>query len=65
MGKEGYLVLAISILVILLVVFLVSFVMYIKTPAPKGCEDMKISEENCSKCGKTECSFYKKAEEGK
>ena len=38
MSKEGYLILAISILVILLVVFIVSFVLYVKTPAPKGCE---------------------------
>lgn len=65
MSQTEYLILAISIVVFLLAVFVISFVLFMKTPAPKGCEDMKISEENCSKCGKTECSFYKKVEEEK
>jgi hypothetical protein len=63
MSKEGYLALAISILVILLVVFIVSFVIYMKTPAPKGCENIKISEENCANCNHSECSFYKERNE--
>ena len=63
MSKEGYLILAISILVVLLVVFIVSFVLYVKTPAPKGCEQMKISEENCANCSHAECSFYKERNE--
>ncbi len=63
MSKEGYLILAISILVVLLVVFIVSFVMYMKTPAPKGCENIKISEENCASCNHKECSFYKERNE--
>lgn len=63
MSKEGYLILAISILVILLAVFIVSFVLYIKTPAPKGCENIKISEENCASCSHSECSFYKERNE--
>ena len=63
MSKEGYLILGISILVILLVIFIVSFVLYQKTPAPKGCESIKISEENCSSCGHKECSFYKERNE--
>ena len=63
MSKEGYLILAISILVVLLVVFIVSFVLYVKTPAPKGCESLKIGEENCSKCSHSECSFYKERNE--
>jgi len=65
MSQVGYLVLAISILVLLLVVFIVSFVKYVKTPAPKGCENIKISEENCASCGHTECSFYKERNEEK
>ncbi|MBR0439170.1 MAG: hypothetical protein IJK27_00195 [Bacilli bacterium] len=60
MSKEIYLVIGISVLVLLLITFIVSFVLYVKTPAPKGCEDMKISEEKCASCSHSECSFYKK-----
>ena len=59
LSKVGYLILAISILVALLVVFVVSFVLYKKTPVPKGCEYLKINDENCSACGNSECSHYK------
>ena len=59
MGQTGYLIIAIVILVVLLATFLVSFVLYVKTPAPKGCENIKISEENCSSCNHKECKFYK------
>ncbi len=63
MSETGYLILAISILVALLAIFIVSFVLYRKTPVPKGCENIKISEENCAGCTHSECSFYKKREE--
>lgn len=59
MTKTGYLILGIAILVALLVVFVVSFIIYVRTPAPKGCEHLKISEENCSSCSHEECRFYK------
>lgn len=59
MSKEAYLIIAIVILVTLLVTFIVSFVLYRRTPVPKGCEHIKISEENCSSCSHEECSFYK------
>ena len=59
MGTTGYLIIAISILVILLAVFIVSFVLYVKTPAPKGCENIKINDDNCSSCNHKECKFYK------
>ena len=59
MTQTGYLILGISILVALLIVFIVSFVIYVRTPAPKGCENVKISEENCSQCSNSECRFYK------
>ena len=58
MSQVGYLVLAISILVALLAVFIVSFIIYMKTPVPKGCENIKINEENCSSCNHKECQFY-------
>ena len=59
MSQIGYLILAISILVALLAIFIVSFVLYKRTPVPKGCEDLKISEEHCAICGHSECSYYK------
>ena len=59
MGTTDYLIIAISILVILLAVFIVSFVLYVRTPAPKGCENIKINDENCSSCNHKECKFYK------
>ncbi len=59
MSKEAYLVIAITILVALLAVFIISFILYKRTPVPKGCEKLKISEENCSSCSHKECSFYK------
>ena len=58
MSQAGYLILAISILVALATIFVISFVAYKRTPVPKGCEGIKISEENCSSCGNKECSYY-------
>ena len=58
MSQTGYLIIAISILVILLAIFVVSFILYKRTPVPKGCEYIKISEENCASCGHTECNHY-------
>ncbi len=50
--------LAISILVVLLIIFVVSFVLYRKTPVPKGCEEFeKPSEEKCHGCSQTGCHF--------
>ena len=59
LASVGYLILGISILVALLIIFIVSFILYKRTPVPKGCENLKINEENCSSCGHSECSFYK------
>ncbi|MBR0294320.1 MAG: hypothetical protein IJQ67_00180 [Bacilli bacterium] len=63
MNQTGYLILSISILVILLAVFIVSFILYKRTPLPKGCEKLKISEENCSACQNKGCEFYQKKDE--
>ena len=65
MTETGYLIIAISILAALLVLFFVTFVLYIRTPVPKGCEDLEMNDHNCSICGHTECSHYvgKKEEE--
>ena len=63
MSQTGYLILAIAILVSLLTIFIVSFILYKKTPVPKGCENIKIGEVNCSSCGHTECKHYQGGEE--
>lgn len=64
MNRVVYLIIAIVILVFLLVLFFVSFIIYKRTPAPKGCEELEINDEHCSACGHSECSFYKgKAED--
>ena len=63
MSQTGYLILAISILVSLLAIFIISFILYKRTPVPKGCKNIKISEESCSSCGHTECSRYQGGEE--
>ena len=60
MSKEISLILALTILVALLIVFVVSFILYKKTPVPKGCENLEISEENCADCSNKECSLRKK-----
>ena len=60
MSKEVALILSISILVALLIVFVVSFLLYKKTPVPKGCENLEISEENCAACENKACSLRKK-----
>ena len=47
MSKEVALILSISVLILLLIIFVVSFVIYKKTPVPKGCENLEINEANC------------------
>lgn len=60
MSKELYLLIAIMILVALLVIFFVTFVIYRRTPLPKGREDMKMAEEKCEACSNQNCMFHKK-----
>ena len=55
-----FLGLAITILVLLVVLFIVSFVLNKRTPVPKGCENIKISEEFCLNCTNTECKIHEK-----
>lgn len=50
-----YLILAIVVLTLLLAIFIISFVLYVRTPAPKGCKTP--SEEACSGCSKKGCEF--------
>ena len=60
MSKEVALIISITVLVALLIIFVVSFLLYKKTPVPKGCENLQISEENCAACNNKECSLRKK-----
>ena len=53
-------IIAVVVIITLLVVFFVSFYLMRKTPAPKGCEDIKISEENCSACSVENCPIKAK-----
>ncbi len=48
---------AILIIVVLVAVFIVSFVLYKKTPPPKGCEDLERNEEKCAACDEKGCRF--------
>lgn len=59
MTTTGYLILAIAIIVALLIIFVVSFVLYMRTPAPKGCEKLKIGPKNCEECDVEGCMIYK------
>ena len=59
MTTTGYLILAIAIIVALLIIFVVSFVLYKRTPAPKGCEKLKIGPKNCEECDVEGCMIYK------
>ena len=59
MSQTGYLVLAISTILALLIIFIVSFILNKKTPVPKGCENIQISDENCAACNNKGCALRK------
>ncbi len=63
MSQTGYLILAISIIVALLIIFVVSFVLYKRTPVPKGCENIQINDENCASCQVSNCAIKEKRNE--
>lgn len=46
-----------GIVVGLIIIFMVTYVLYHKTPVPKGCENLKLDEETCNACNNTECQF--------
>ena len=59
MSPTGYLILAICIIAALVVIFVVSFVLYMRTPAPKGCEKLGVGPKNCEDCDIEGCMIYK------
>jgi flagellar basal body-associated protein FliL len=58
MPQYVYVIIAIAIIVVLLVVAIVTFVLYRKTPAPKGCENLEPDANLCCACLKSGCPFY-------
>ncbi len=59
-SKTAALIISISIIVFLIVLFFVTFIKNRKTPVPKGCEHIKITEENCGACQVSDCSIKQK-----
>ncbi len=57
MDKIWYLIISIALIAFLIALFFITFVKNRKTPVPKGCENIEISEENCSACSNTLCSI--------
>ena len=58
MGKTGYIILAIALVVFLIIIFFVTYVLNKKTPVPKGCE-REVDEAMCQGCHNVSCKFYK------
>ena len=65
MGKTVALIFAIVIIAAFVILFFVTFLINRKTPVPKGCENIKISEDNCSACQVSDCSIKQKFEYNK
>ena len=61
MPKEVAIIVTIIVLVVLAILFFVSFLLYVKTPAPKGCENLGRDESKCEQCSETGCRFYQAA----
>ncbi len=57
-----YLFGAIALIVFFVALFFISFVHNRKTPPPKGCEHIKIEEENCMACNVEGCNIREKFE---
>lgn len=51
------LIIAIIVIVALIFIFIGSYVLNKKTPLPKGCENLKINDDVCLACNRTECKI--------
>ena len=60
MSQGAYLAIAIAIVVALAAFVIISFVVLRHMPAPKGCENLKASQEKCGGCGEFGCPMYAK-----
>ena len=54
-----YTILAIVFVILLVIIFIVTYILNKNTSVPEGCENIKISDENCSACGNLDCSIKK------
>jgi len=50
-----YIILAIVVVLALVAIFFITYVLNKRTPVPEGCENIKISDENCLSCGNVDC----------
>ncbi len=50
-----YIFIAIGLVIVLVAIFFLTYVLNKRTPVPKGCENIKISDENCMSCGNIDC----------
>ncbi len=57
MSKTVRIILAILVIILLVAIFVVSYILYRRTPAPKGCEDIHPNEQKCHGCKETSCHF--------
>lgn len=59
MGRIGYLIIAIALIVALLATFVITFVLYRKTPVPEGCESLGVGKKECGACNQVGCPLRK------
>ncbi len=57
MSNTLRIILAILVIVILIAIFVVTFILYKRTPPPKGCVDIHPNEAKCHGCKETSCHF--------
>lgn len=60
MTTTGYLIISIALIAGLVALFIISFLINKRTPKPKGCEDIEVTEENCLNCGRYDCKVRNK-----
>lgn len=58
MSQAGYLALAIGVIALFIALFVILFLIYRRTPAPKGYEERHPEEGLCGNCTQKGCSFY-------
>lgn len=55
-----YLILGISVVILIVFIFSLTFFLNKKTPVPKGCENLRVGEEGCACCKNYSCSIRRK-----
>lgn len=49
------LIIGIALIAFLVVLFIVTYVLNKKTPVPKGCENIRLENDVCLACNKSDC----------